>query len=251
MAYAKEIEEEMNRISSVAGISMEQVKKNVDSKVKEGASPELAIEKYKATIAYKLNGEMIEGLALVVGKEMPRVFSNERGEYTSAGLHLFIQKSDGFTLRSMRLYGDRAPMVDNYTIGELVKGKFKLLDNGTGANLITTLEKATGSFPTILELVDSLPADHANKKVALKDVAEYAGKGRYFFQGVCSGGIMSRADPGKKIGFMLSSLSSNPVTTWISNINMEVKDGPITVFGRPYVSTKTGKLQIDALGVFQ
>lgn len=252
--YPKGIKDEIERVSRLANVKVDDIKTNIDAQVKNGVPLELALAKYKDVVSNRMGGEIVENvLARVIGSEPARNFEGNKGAYISSTIHAFIQTGEGqYTMRSIRMYGERAPLVDNYPIGSVIKSSFKLKDDNKTASVLIEPTVVQAKFPTIQELIEALPSTHPNALVDLKNVKDVITTGppsNHFFRGLCSSMIMAREDTTKIAGFNMSTIDSNPVVVWI-NDGTPIKEGNVTVYGYPSVN-KRGGIQISARGVFQ
>ena len=261
--YPKEVTDEITRLSQLSGVPIEGITQELDKTIATGKQIDIALAQYKDTISFRLGGEATETLARVIGKEPsrtvnPKDYGGVGDPYTFSTLHLFIFAPDeSYTLRRVRLYGERAPLIDNYTVDMVVKGAFNLHEDGLKAYLTNELQEVQAEFPPLAQLIGALSPEHANSMVSLQEIQGVVNdKNNHFFVGTCSSPIESKKEPGRIIGFRMSAIGSNPIAVWLpkespSNFLIDnINEGNITIYGRARTG-QDGKININACGIYQ
>jgi hypothetical protein len=213
------------------------------NRMKESGLPdEQAIVKIKSNpfIRRMMRGLTFEGPIRVLSIEQPRNRKRPDSdeEYMEAGFICFLDAMGNGELAPwrVRLYNERAAVVDTMEAGALYQAKVKLF-KAPQAMLFPGVElvDSKAAFPEVKEILAKTP------KVALEDIGKYLHTIQ-FFEGLV--GDVSKTGTIVTI----ATADSEPVTVWLSEPTQKRVGELVTAFG--IVSEGSNGFAINAGGVF-
>ena len=227
-----DITRELEKISEVASVPIEDIKAEIEKLKAEGKDDEAALAIYKSgnTIKNRLTGRIVDGAVLVPFRVRP-ARQTPTGK-TVGDVSVFVRDNGRWDAKEITLWEENVEKyLPLFTVGKPVKAKVKVRDDGK----ITLLSDPVPSTEavTVQQLVDKVGT------IDLNELSKYEGmtafiKGRVgrVFETPYGGGIE------------LSDIGAlAPVTVYLDSVEGLTLGKAITVVG--FVKNKEGKVYVN------